>query len=729
MSADVLVAPRRRGRPPGAKTRVTAPAVLRLHHFQFVRAALELPLRAAWERYLAFAGGVDDERHFAAQLRLLVRQIRHAADQRGLGAVANVALHGHLAGAAPAVREGVPAVPARPPLDEWIAERCEATGIEAEFQTQAEWLADYQQAFGLDQPPPPAPAWAAAPPASPAHGLVSLEAQLVALHRLGAELARPPALSDPLASWLAPALSAALATQGMVSLSDLVDFINVHRFRWFERVPRLGRARAARLVAWLQPVAQALDKPLREQALHPASALALARSSTLAAFEARSLLRFAVVPLERLAVPPELSGRHGRFRVIGESNVFEAQDDLAAVQAWLQRYTMSPRTFEAYGREVERFYLWCLHVARKPLSSVAEGDLHAYRLFIERPPIDWVQPRKTARLSDDWRPFRGPLSPSSQMRALTVVSALLAALVDGGYLRANAARGVMPFIKLPRTTLDVRRSFTDAQWHWLMDVLARQPDTAFTRRTRLALELGATSGLRLIEMATARMGALRREVLDGRAIWMLDVLGKGNRRRSVVILDDIKALIDQHQADMQAAGVGYNPAARQVRVLLSSREAPAAVPQPDTGPTLALSSDVEDPALRPLIGMLKRPPPRLALDADGRPALARDTQADRYGALDPTALYQALKRFFKLAAEQAATAQPNGLDAAEAAALSEASTHWLRHFFANSAAADDVQPAVLMHALGHADLRTTSLYTRPETRQMVRELAKFQRRR
>jgi integrase len=171
--------------------------------------------------------------------------------------------------------------------------------------------------------------------------------------------------------------------------------------------------------------------------------------------------------------------------------------------------------------------------------------------------------------------------------------------------------------------------------------------------------------------------------------------------------------------------VGYNAAERQVRVLLSGREAPAAAPQPGTEPTLALSSDVEDPALRPLIGMLKRPPPRLALDADGRPTLARDTQADRYGALDPTALYQALKRFFKLAAEQAAAAQPTGLDAAEAAALSEASTHWLRHFFANSATADDVQPAVLMHALGHADLRTTSLYTRPETRQMVRELAKF----
>ncbi|WP_419187283.1 tyrosine-type recombinase/integrase, partial [Caldimonas tepidiphila] len=330
-----------------------------------------------------------------------------------------------------------------------------------------------------------------------------------------------------------------------------------------------GRERAARLIEWLAPLAAELGRPLRAEALHSRTALMLARSTALAQIEPQSMRRFGLVPLERLAVPPELSGRHGVFRTHGP-NVFGADDDLDAIRKWLQRHAMSPRTHEAYGREVERFYLWCLREARKPLSSLVEADLHAYRAFLAQPSAHWVQPRQADRASEDWRPFRGPLSPLSQRRALTVISSMLGALVDGGYLSANAARGVTPHLKLPRAGIDIRRSFTEAQWSWILATLAGQPDTAFTRRTRLVLELGATSGLRLIELATARMGALRQEPIDGRLVWMLDVLGKGNRRRRVPILDDIKAMIDRHQQDMEAAAIGYDPAAPRLRQLLSA---------------------------------------------------------------------------------------------------------------------------------------------------------------
>jgi integrase len=711
----------RRGRPAGSKAEVTAPQALRLHHFSFLRALAEgVGLRQAWERYMAFAGGPDDERHFAARTRRLRKQVLDAARAHGLGGVAAEAL----SEAAP-----TPSAAALPTLEDWITQHCTDHGLEPDDRSEAEWLQVYQSELGLDSPVFAQPATAPLP--SPR------AARLAALNRLAAALAAPPALDDPLAQWLTPSLAMSLRGTGLLSLRDLVDFTNVHGARWFRLVPGLGAVRARRLMQWLQPLAHGLDHPLRETALQPARQLALSREAALAPVLDR---RLGIVPLERLAVPPELDGRDGTFR-LPTPNVLGAQTDLQAIEAWLRRYAMSPRTHASYAREAERFYLWCLCVRRKPLSSVTEDDLHAYRAFVANPPGDWLQPRQESRASEHWRPFRGPLSPLSQRHALTVVASLLGALMKAGYLGASAAAGVTPHLKLPRPGIDVRRSFDEAQWRWLMacwESLYREagalggladlgPDAKpararSLRRLRLVLELGATTGLRLIELCTARLSGLRREVFDGEAVWMLEVLGKGHRRRTVPIYDDIKALIDRHQADMAAAGIGHEPEAPLRTLATPAGAASAMVFSVDSArPVPTASADVAE---RPLIGALRLAVPRWRLDAWGVPVLDRSRQADRWGALEPSALYQSLKRLLRLAGERAHEAEPP----LDGTAFLGASTHWLRHFFANNAAADGVLPVALMGAMGHADLKTTSLYTRPEQQLMLRELAKVRRR-
>jgi hypothetical protein len=73
---------------------------------------------------------------------------------------------------------------------------------------------------------------------------------------------------------------------------------------------------------------------------------------------------------------------------------------------------------------------------------------------------------------------------------------------------------------------------------------------------------------------------------------------------------------------------------------------------------------------------------RWKLDADGQPALDLATPlGDRYGALDPSALLQAL-RLQQRAADRAHLAEPRST-----APLCSArpSTHWLRHTFATNA--------------------------------------------
>lgn len=152
---------------------------------------------------------------------------------------------------------------------------------------------------------------------------------------------------------------------GVLTLANLADYVDLYRYRWHVRISGLGAVHAARLVEWIAPLAGQLGRPLRDVALRPERREALARTSQLALLDPIRLQRYGIVPLERLAVPPELSGRHGTFRVAGP-NSFGAEDDLAALKAWLQRYTMSQRTYRAYFHAVEVFYLWCLWVRRKP---------------------------------------------------------------------------------------------------------------------------------------------------------------------------------------------------------------------------------------------------------------------------------------------------------------------------------------------------------------------------
>ena len=537
---------RRRGRPLGAKSRVVAEeASLGRHHFSYLRAAIEgVELRRAWSTYLSFAGGPSDERHFVAQLITLCRLVRIAANQRGLAAVADLALPNRVA------EPDLPQERRLPTLEEYIEERCAEFGIDIDFQTQEDWTEEYRQAYRLDEPIRLSATALANP--TPAGGRTgpTLAQRIQALGELEAAIARRPALSDRLEIWLSPKLARVLRGQhhggpALLTVANLIDFANLQGNRWWAKVPGLGVQRAERLVAWLCPVSAGLHYPLKETTLRKARELALTQQSLAGSSDAASLRRFALVPLERLAVPAELDGRRGVFRLV-TPNTLGATTDIEAIHAWLAGYASSRSTYVSYARSVERFYLWCLLVQHKPLSSLVAEDLLAWQAFMSQPPADWVQPRHVERFASDWRPFRGPLGPVSQRNSFTVIAALLSSLVQAGYLRANAAKGVAPLLKLPRPEINKRRSFNEAQWQWLMQVWSdlyatagpeadAKEDAAMVssggacialpsptrpdqrpararelRRLRLILELGATTGLRRLEIATARLGNLVR---------------------------------------------------------------------------------------------------------------------------------------------------------------------------------------------------------------------------
>lgn len=186
-------------------------------------------------------------------------------------------------------------------------------------------------------------------------------------------------------------------------------------------------------------------------------------------------------------------------------------------------------------------------------------------------------------------------------------------------LGLNAATDKARSLAQPKVRLDIDRSFDSAQWHWMTGYWDRefaktqlpsppQPSSGNAsergRRLRTAdckpeadptgVELGSTTGLRPQEQLTTRQGALQHVLVDGQAVWLLKVIGKGSREREVVVFDDIVELIRGRLQDRKDAGADRPSLSRGLRALASWEAAPSPAPP-------------NDDTLQPLVGILREP--------------------------------------------------------------------------------------------------------------------------
>ncbi|WP_051242863.1 phage integrase family protein [Azohydromonas australica] len=199
-----------------------------------------------------------------------------------------------------------------------------------------------------------------------------------------------PLIGDRVERWLHARIVAALQAAGIDTLAALTLRVPRRR-RWWTAVPGLGATGARKVEAFFAAYPELTE---RARALVEVPALD-------------------VQPWERIALPQELDGSHGRFRAPRESCALDARDDYAAVQAWLQRHE-SEATRRAYRKEAERLILWAVLERGKALSSLATEDATAYRAFLRRPApaARWIGPSRP-RHSPEWRPFAGALSARS----------------------------------------------------------------------------------------------------------------------------------------------------------------------------------------------------------------------------------------------------------------------------------------------------------------------------
>jgi integrase len=591
----------------------------------FVRSWAEgLDLVAAWNRLLN-VDGAGDARRARGELQRLLDELRALARAHGRPELAALLRRDPEA--------MVDSGPAPPSLDEF------ALRHPPDFYSQAELAELYTAEFGR------------ADARSTARRRQRLRVRLLAalqwLEQVGA---RTPQPADLVSGWLDERVARRLAVVGIRTLGELQFWIRSKGFHWHRQVPRLGPQGAARIVRWMQAHAATLG------ALPAAALLPPHLVDRHAATPAPCI---GIVPLERFVAPGDRDGSRGLNRAPQARCKLAADDDLAAIQAWLQLRAPGSHTWRAYRKEAERLLMWSVLVRGKALSSLDGDDCLAYQRFIAAPPTEWTASSGTPRWSDAWRPFAGALSASSQASAVAILRSLCAWLVRVQYLACNPWDDA-PAQATARPAAPLR-AFTSTQWSlvqgWIARTLAAAPASVRPRLQRLQflLDFGSMTGLRLAELAAARLGWLQAEALDDSEAealsWTIRVPGKGGQWREVPLPE---AAMQSLRAWQLARGLHTDPRAND----------------PD----------------QPLVSRL-----------------------DGSGALSAARIYDVLCDGFERCALALQGRDP---DAAER--IRQASTHWLRHTYGAHTIARGVPQDVVQAALGHQGPAMTAVYVRSE---------------
>jgi integrase len=355
---------------------------------------------------------------------------------------------------------------------------------------------------------------------------------------------------------------------------------------------------------------------------------------------------------------PDINGSRGANRADISLLQIEARTDLEAIQCFLDEYKDSRGTLRVYTKELERLLLWSLIECRKPISSLNRQDFDSYIGFLENPrPIDIWCAKKCSRSSPAWRPFEKGLGKSARLLAMATVNSFMAYLVSSGYLRGNPIALIRRRRK--NNAMDahnkhvrkVQRFLDEEMW----DAVTRSVDAMPQHTQEEVLEYERSRFiLAMLVMLAPRAGELESHAMNSfemrRHGMFWVVTGKGGKTREVAVPPDGVKAIMRYRKHL-----GLDP-----------------IP----------SENDETPIL---------------LSRDGKTGVT----ARR--------LNQLLKKIFCDAAKLLEKSTPE-----KATKLRKASAHWGRHTGITSKVDAGMEPRYVQQDAGHADGRTTSMYTHEE---------------
>lgn len=278
---------------------------------------------------------------------------------------------------------------------------------------------------------------------------------------------------------------------------------------------------------------------------------------------------------------------------------------------FIHSYDGSNATMNAYRREIERILQWSWLIRQTSVQLLKREDIEQFIRFCQSPPAAWIGTKHCSRFIKttagrqtnlDWRPFVATIS-KTQTRAghqpnpkrYTVSQASLRnmfAILSSfyRYLQQEEAIGSNPVALIRQkskflTTLQRRevRRLSPLQWDFVLETVQQlaDDDPARHERSLFIMQCLYAMYVRISELVsdarhTPQMSDFHRDS-DGH--WWFDVVGKGNKERSISVSD---AMLDALRRYRQYLGFSPLPvpgentplilALRGVRPVTSTRQ-------------------------------------------------------------------------------------------------------------------------------------------------------------
>lgn len=368
--------------------------------------------------------------------------------------------------------------------------------------------------------------------------------------------------------------------------------------------------------------------------------------------------------LQPISTVPVILGWQKKIELHEESESYfrhcqiEAHHDLEAVNCWLKRRAKSPKTYDAYRREAERFLMWCIYEKGLPIGKLKAKDFEDYLKFLQAPPKHWCAHRgafRAGRGSPNWRPFVAGLKTIAFKLAVRIIHSLMSYLVEAEYIRVNPLKLVEGVeeksIHAEERKYQVwQRMLEVDEWLAVQQVLEELPEKSnfeieIKLRTQLLFALLYFLGLRIHEVVSHSWNAFRLKEEQ----WWFFVKGKGEKYAHVPVNDKLLSFVKIY------------------RIYLEKEP----LPSPE---------DIEPIFLNRL---------------SSKPFTIRQ-------------LYNLVKEIGREAAKQFAEMP------LKQKKLQKLSPHWLRHLFASHQDKAGVAPTIIKANMRHGSSQTTQLYLHAE---------------
>lgn len=244
--------------------------------------------------------------------------------------------------------------------------------------------------------------------------------------------------------------------------------------------------------------------------------------------------------------------------------------DIKQAQIFLQSYSGSIGTFNAYRREIERLLQWCALISKKSLKDLKREDIENYIQFCQKPPKQWIGLSKPSRFitkdairipNPEWKPFivtvtkanhnKGErpelknfeLSQGTIKEIFAIIGSFYGYLQQSEYALLNPItmiRQKSKFIRKNQSTNKIRR-LSELQWHYVIQTAKELADQKIDNYERTLFIMSALYSmyLRISELVASKRWIPKMSdfARDSDNNWWFTTVGKGNKQRQIAVSD------------------------------------------------------------------------------------------------------------------------------------------------------------------------------------------------